>query len=74
MELQSQGLDGDHTPLRTVEEMAERYLNEIRKVQPQGLMDSVWEEPSLMRSPSACATRVTRWRWSRSWTPTTFLA
>ena len=34
--LQSQGLDGNHAPLRTVEEMAERYLNEIRKVQPQG--------------------------------------
>jgi amino acid adenylation domain-containing protein len=34
--LQSQGLDGNHAPLRTVEEMAGRYLDEIRKVQPQG--------------------------------------
>ena len=34
--LQSQGLDGNRAPLRTVEEMAERYLDEIRKVQPQG--------------------------------------
>jgi amino acid adenylation domain-containing protein len=34
--LQSQGLDGNGAPLTTVEEMAERYLGEIRKVQPQG--------------------------------------
>ena len=34
--LQSQGLDGNDAPLTTVEEMAERYLGEIRKVQPQG--------------------------------------
>jgi thioesterase domain-containing protein/acyl carrier protein len=33
---QSQGLNGNHAPLRTVEEMAGRYLDEIRKVQPQG--------------------------------------
>ena len=34
--LQSQGLDGNDAPLTTVEEMAEKYLGEIRKVQPQG--------------------------------------
>ena len=34
--LQSQGLDGNDAPLTTVEQMAERYLGEIRKVQLQG--------------------------------------
>ncbi len=34
--LQSQGLDGDLPPLTTVEEMAVRYLKEIRRAQPQG--------------------------------------
>ncbi len=34
--LQSQGLDGRSKPLNTVEEMAEHYLREIRKVQPSG--------------------------------------
>jgi thioesterase domain-containing protein len=34
--LQSQGLDGQSTPLRTIEEMADRYLQEIREVQPSG--------------------------------------
>jgi phthiocerol/phenolphthiocerol synthesis type-I polyketide synthase E len=34
--LQSQGLDGTTKPLETVEEMAERYLKEIREVQPDG--------------------------------------
>ena len=34
--LQSQGLDGQSKPLETIEEMAERYLNEIKTVQPHG--------------------------------------
>jgi pimeloyl-ACP methyl ester carboxylesterase len=34
--LQSQGLDGKHPPLTTIEDMAARYLKEIRKLQPQG--------------------------------------
>ncbi len=34
--LQSQGLDGQSEPLRTIEEMAEHYLREIREVQPKG--------------------------------------
>jgi acyl carrier protein len=34
--LQSQGMAGDEEPLTRVEEMAARYLEEIRKVQPEG--------------------------------------
>ena len=34
--LQSQGLDKQTKPLTTVEEMAERYLEEIRALQPEG--------------------------------------
>ena len=34
--LQSQGLDGASKPLQTIEEMAERYLKEIREMQPSG--------------------------------------
>ena len=34
--LQSRGLDGISKPLKTVEEMAECYLEEIRRVQPKG--------------------------------------
>ena len=34
--LQSQGLDGASHPLATVEEMAARYLREVREVQPKG--------------------------------------
>ena len=34
--LQSQGLDGVSKPLNTIEEMASRYLEEIRVVQPEG--------------------------------------
>jgi phthiocerol/phenolphthiocerol synthesis type-I polyketide synthase E len=34
--LQSQGLDGVAAPLRTIEEMAALYVNEIRKVSPHG--------------------------------------
>jgi amino acid adenylation domain-containing protein len=34
--LQSQGLDGQSTPLRTIEEMAGAYLREVREVQPKG--------------------------------------
>jgi thioesterase domain-containing protein/acyl carrier protein len=34
--LRSVGLDGRQTPLRTVEEMADRYLIEVRAVQPSG--------------------------------------
>ena len=34
--LQSQGLDGESEPLRTIEEMASCYLREVRKVQPKG--------------------------------------
>ena len=34
--LQSQGLDGQSKPLRTIEEMAVHYLQEIRTVQPYG--------------------------------------
>ena len=34
--LQSQGLDGVSEPLHSIEEMAERYLQEIRAVQPTG--------------------------------------
>ncbi|WP_437535237.1 AMP-binding protein [Sorangium sp. So ce726] len=34
--LQSPGLDGKERPLRRVEELAARYLQEIRKVQPKG--------------------------------------
>jgi acyl transferase domain-containing protein/glutamate-1-semialdehyde aminotransferase/thioesterase domain-containing protein len=34
--LQSQGLDGQSKPLRTIEEMAIHYLQEIRTVQPNG--------------------------------------
>jgi thioesterase domain-containing protein/acyl carrier protein len=34
--LQSKGLDGDSNPLRTIEEMAECYLEEIRSIQPEG--------------------------------------
>ncbi len=34
--LQSQGLDGSSKPLNSIEEMAERYLREIREVQPKG--------------------------------------
>jgi amino acid adenylation domain-containing protein len=34
--LQSQGLDGQTAPLRTVEEMAVHYLEEVRRVQPKG--------------------------------------
>ncbi len=34
--LQAVGLDGQQAPLRTVEEMAARYVKEIRKVQPSG--------------------------------------
>ncbi len=34
--LQSRGLDGFSKPLKSVEEMAECYLQEIRKVQPAG--------------------------------------
>ncbi len=34
--LQSKGLDGESQPLRTIEEMAACYIQEIRTVQPQG--------------------------------------
>lgn len=34
--LQSMGLDGESQPLRTIEEMAERYVREMRTVQPKG--------------------------------------
>jgi len=34
--LQSQGLDGESQPLRTIEDMAACYLQEVRKVQPRG--------------------------------------
>jgi amino acid adenylation domain-containing protein len=34
--LQSQGLDGESEPLKSIEEMAERYVREIRGVQPRG--------------------------------------
>jgi amino acid adenylation domain-containing protein len=34
--LQSEGLDGESEPLRTIEEMAIRYLDQIRSVQPRG--------------------------------------
>jgi thioesterase domain-containing protein/acyl carrier protein len=34
--LQSQGLDGKGSPLTTVEAMAEKYLSEIRRLQPEG--------------------------------------
>ena len=34
--LQSQGLNGTDTPLATVEEMAQRYVTEIRQLQPAG--------------------------------------
>jgi aspartate racemase len=34
--LQSQGLDGKSRPLETFEEMAARYLQEIRRVRPRG--------------------------------------
>jgi aspartate racemase len=34
--LQAQGLDGQSQPLTTVEEMAARYIKEIRAFQPQG--------------------------------------
>jgi len=34
--LQSAGVDGREAPLRTIEEMAARYLEEIRAVQPEG--------------------------------------
>ncbi len=34
--LQSQGLDGVSKPLETIEEMADRYLQEIKTVQPHG--------------------------------------
>jgi amino acid adenylation domain-containing protein len=34
--LQSQGIDGQSKPLQTIEEMADRYLQEIRTVQPAG--------------------------------------
>lgn len=34
--LQSQGLDGNSLPLRTIEDMAALYLKEIRGVQPHG--------------------------------------
>jgi thioesterase domain-containing protein/acyl carrier protein len=33
---QSQGINGDQPPLKTIEEMAALYLQEIKKVQPQG--------------------------------------
>ena len=34
--LQSQGLDGQTKPLETIEDMADRYLEEIRTLQPNG--------------------------------------
>jgi glutamate-1-semialdehyde aminotransferase/thioesterase domain-containing protein/acyl carrier protein len=34
--LQSMGLDGESQPLRTIEEMADRYLRELRTVRPRG--------------------------------------
>jgi amino acid adenylation domain-containing protein len=34
--LQSQGLDGESEPLRTIEAMADHYMREIREVQPYG--------------------------------------
>jgi amino acid adenylation domain-containing protein len=34
--LQAQGLDGKTTPLRSVEEMAARYIREMKTVQPHG--------------------------------------
>src|SRR5208282_5425068 len=34
--LQSQGLDGQSKPLRTIEDMAEQYLREIREIQTTG--------------------------------------
>jgi amino acid adenylation domain-containing protein/natural product biosynthesis luciferase-like monooxygenase protein len=34
--LQSQGLDGKAPPLTTIEAMAEKYLGEIREIQPEG--------------------------------------
>ncbi|MEY4566178.1 MAG: hypothetical protein RLY14_1148, partial [Planctomycetota bacterium] len=34
--LQSQGLDGESEPLKSIEEMAERYVREIRGVQSKG--------------------------------------
>ena len=34
--LQSQGLDGESEPLHTIEEMADRYVREVRSVQPEG--------------------------------------
>jgi amino acid adenylation domain-containing protein len=34
--LQARGLDGRHPPLESVEEMADRYIEEIRSVQPHG--------------------------------------
>jgi len=34
--LQAQGLDGRQTPIRSVEQMAARYVKEIRSIQPDG--------------------------------------
>jgi len=34
--LQSIGLDGRHSPLETIDEMAEQYINEVTSVQSQG--------------------------------------
>jgi acyl transferase domain-containing protein/glutamate-1-semialdehyde aminotransferase/non-ribosomal peptide synthetase component F/thioesterase domain-containing protein len=34
--LQSQGLDGESTPLQTIEQMATHYLRELRAIQPHG--------------------------------------
>jgi amino acid adenylation domain-containing protein len=36
MGIQAQGLDGQREPLRSIEQMAERYLELIRKAQPNG--------------------------------------
>jgi amino acid adenylation domain-containing protein len=36
MGIQAQGLDGQREPLRTIEQMAERYIALIREVQPEG--------------------------------------
>ncbi len=43
--LQARGLDGQHAPLESIEEMAELYIERLRRVEPTGLVHLVG--PSL---------------------------
>ncbi|MCP4656522.1 MAG: alpha/beta fold hydrolase, partial [bacterium] len=53
--LQSRGLEGDQEPLATIEEMAARYVAELREVEPQGpYLLAGWSFGGLVAYEIAC--------------------